>query len=126
MFSLTAFKNLIPFLFAGIIIFFLFSLNAENDQLHADNSELRQDVKRVNSKNDDLANTLNNLSERVGEMTTIVKDESRRRAAAEMKSQQLQEEVKDALKDNVCSGELVPDSVVERLRQQANGIRGRE
>ena len=126
MFSLATVKNLIPFVFAAIILFFLFTLNAENKRLTTDNGELRQDIKRVNGKNDDLANTLNNLSEKVGEMATIVKDESTRRAKAELKSQQLQEEVKDALKENKCAAEPVPDSVVKQLREQANGVRGGE
>ncbi|EAZ3751523.1 hypothetical protein B9H72_22915 [Salmonella enterica] len=72
---------------------------------------------------DDLANTLQNLADRVGDMNKLVDKEARRRSAAEMKSQRLQEEVKDALKNNKCSIELIPDSVVDQLRRQADSVR---
>lgn len=97
--TLILLKNTIPFLFAAIILFFLFSLDADNTYLSQDNKQLRKEVKQINGKNDNLAHTLNTLSERIGEMTVLVKDESRRRAAAEMKTQRLQEEVKDLLKN---------------------------
>ncbi|EOI3476216.1 DUF2570 domain-containing protein [Cronobacter dublinensis] len=124
--SFTTIKNLIPFVFALIIIGFIAKLGADNRQLRIENSSLVKDNRELNGKNDDLANTLQNLAYKVGEMNQLVDAESRRRAAAEMKSQRLQEEVKSALKDNKCSVELIPDSVIDQLRRQADSIRGGE
>lgn len=121
--NLTLIKNLIPIIFAAIIVTFLWSLNSENKKLTSDNNELRAEYRRVNSKNDDLANTLGNLTEKIGQANAIASTEARRRAAAEMKNNKLQEEVKDALKNNKHSVELVPDSVISRLLEQANRIR---
>ncbi|PQX64855.1 DUF2570 domain-containing protein [Cronobacter sakazakii] len=124
--SFTTIKNLIPFVFAIIIIGFIAKLGADNRQLRIENSSLVKDNRELNGKNADLANTLQNLADKVGEMNQLVDAESRRRAAAEMKSQRLQEEVKSALKDNKCSVELIPDSVIDQLRRQADSIRGSE
>ncbi|ELY4787511.1 DUF2570 domain-containing protein [Cronobacter malonaticus] len=124
--SFTTIKNLIPFVFALIIIGFIAKLGADNRQLRIENSSLVKDNRELNGKNADLANTLQNLADKVGEMNQLVDAESRRRAAAEMKSQRLQEEVKSALKDNKCSVELIPDSVIDQLRRQADSIRGVE
>ncbi|PQV79374.1 DUF2570 domain-containing protein [Cronobacter sakazakii] len=124
--SFTTIKNLIPFVFALIIIGFIAKLGADNRQLRIENSSLVKDNRELNGKNADLANTLQNLADKVGEMNQLVDAESRRRAAAEMKSQRLQEEVKSAPKDNKCSVELIPDSVIDQLRRQADSIRGGE
>ncbi|ADZ13654.1 Rz-like spanin [Cronobacter phage ENT47670] len=124
--SFTTIKNLIQFVFALIIIGFIAKLGADNRQLRIENSSLVKDNRELNGKNADLANTLQNLADKVGEMNQLVDAESRRRAAAEMKSQRLQEEVKSALKDNKCSVELIPDSVIDKLRRQADSIRGVE
>ncbi|EOU9550613.1 DUF2570 domain-containing protein [Cronobacter dublinensis] len=124
--SFTTIKNLIPFVFALIIIGFIAKLGADNRQLRIENSSLVKDNRELNGKNADLANTLQNLADKVGEMNQLVDAESRRRAAAEMKSQRLQEEVKSALKDNKCSVELIPDSVIDQLRRQSDSIRGGE
>lgn len=114
----------------GLFCLSLWGLNTRNAQLSATNLRLEAKVtegekekERINSKNDDLANTLQNLTEKIGQANAIASTEARRRAAAEMKNNKLQEEVKDALKNNKCSVELVPDSVVARLLEQANGVR---
>ncbi|EHN8849259.1 DUF2570 domain-containing protein [Enterobacter hormaechei] len=121
--NLTIIKNLIPFIFAAIIIGFIVKLGTDNRQLKISNAVLIAEAKQLHSKNNDLANTLQNLADRVGDMNKLVDKESRRRSAAEMKSQRLQEEVKDALKNNKCSIELIPDSVVDQLRRQADSVR---
>lgn len=121
--NLTIIKNLIPFVFAAIIIGFIVKLGADNRQLRISNASLANETKQLNGKNNDLANTLQNLADRVGDMNKLVDKEARRRSAAEMKSQRLQEEVKDALKNNKCSIELVPDSVIDQLRRQADSVR---
>lgn len=121
--NLTIIKNLIPLVFAAIIIGFIVKLGVDNRQLRISNASLSEEAKQLNSKNNDLANTLQNLADRVGDMNKLVDKEARRRSAAEMKSQRLQEEVKDALKNNKCSIELIPDSVVDQLRRQADSVR---
>lgn len=121
--NLTFIKNLIPFFFAAIIIGFIVKLGTDNRQLKISNAALIAEAKQLHSKNDDLANTLQNLADRVGDMNKLVDKEARRRSAADMKSQRLQEEVKDALKNNKCSIELIPDSVVDQLRRQADSVR---
>jgi peptidoglycan hydrolase CwlO-like protein len=120
---MTIIKNLIPFVFAAIIIGFIVKLGADNRQLRISNASLTAESKQLNVKNNDLATTLQNLTDAVTDMNKLVDKEAKRRAAAEMKSQKLQEEVKDALKDNKCSIELIPDSVIEQLRRQADSIR---
>lgn len=121
--SLSTVKTLIPFIFALIIIGFIVKLGADNRQLRISNAALVESSKQLNVKNNDLASTLQNLTDAVTDMNKIVDKEAKRRTAAEMKSQRLQEEVKDALKNNKCSIELIPDSVVDQLRRQAYSIR---
>lgn len=121
--NLAFIKNLIPFFFAAIIIGFIVKLGTDNRQLKISNAALITEAKQLHSKNNDLSNTLQNLADRVGDMNKLVDKEARRRSAAEMKSQRLQEEVKDALKNNKCSIELIPDSVVDQLRRQADSVR---
>lgn len=121
--NMTIIKNLIPFVFAAIIIGFIVKLGTDNRQLRISNAALVTEARQLNSKNNDLANTLQNLADRVGDMNKLVDKEARRRSAAEMKSQRLQEEVKDALKNNKCSIELIPDSVIDQLRRQADSVR---
>ena len=121
--SLSTVKTLIPFIFALIIIGFIVKLGADNRQLRTSNSALIESSRQLNAKNNDLASTLLNLTDAVAEMNRIVDKEAKRRASAEMKSQRLQDEIKDALKNNKCSIELIPDSVVDQLRRQADSIR---
>lgn len=121
--NLTTIKHLIPFFFALIIIGFIVKLGVDNRQLRISNSALISESKQLNVKNEDLATTLQNLADAVTDMNKQVDKEAKRRAAAEMKSQRLQDEVKDALKNNKCSIELIPDSVVDQLRRQADSIR---
>lgn len=121
--SLSTVKTLIPFIFALIIIGFIVKLGADNRQLRISNAALVESSKKLNVKNNGLASTLQNLTDAVTDMNKIVDKEAKRRAAAEMKSQRLQEEVKDALKNNKCSIELIPDSVVDQLRRQVDSIR---
>lgn len=121
--SLATIKHFIPFFFALIIIGFIVKLGADNRQLRISNAALISESKQLNTKNEDLATTLQNLADAVTDMNKQVDKEAKRRAAAEMKSQRLQDEVKDALKNNKCSIELIPDSVVDQLRRQANSIR---
>lgn len=121
--NLATIKHFIPFFFALIIIGFIVKLGADNRQLRISNAALISESKQLNTKNEDLATTLQNLADAVTDMNKQVDKEAKRRAAAEMKSQRLQEEVKDALKNNKCSIELVPDSVVDQLRRQADSIR---
>ena len=121
--NMASIKHFIPFFFALIIIGFIVKLGADNRQLRISNAALISESKQLNTKNEDLATTLQNLADAVTDMNKQVDKEAKRRAAAEMKSQRLQEEVKDALKNNKCSIELIPDSVVDQLRRQADSIR---
>lgn len=121
--NLATIKHFIPFFFALIIIGFIVKLGADNRQLRISNAALISESKQLNTKNEDLATTLQNLADAVTDMNKQVDKEAKRRAAAEMKSQRLQDEVKDALKNNKCSIELIPDTVVDQLRRQADSIR---
>lgn len=123
--SITTIKNLIPFIFALIIIGFIVKLGADNRQLRISNASLTAESKQLNVKNNDLATTLQNLTDAVTDMNKLVDKEAKRRAAAEMKSQRLQEEVKAALKDNQCATVLLPDSVVQSLLEQEKSMRGK-
>lgn len=123
--SVTTIKNLIPFIFALIIIGFIVKLGADNRQLRISNASLTAESKQLNVKNNDLATTLQNLTNAVTDMNKLVDKEAKRRAAAEMKSQRLQEEVKAALKDNQCATVLLPDSVVQSLLEQEKSMRGK-
>lgn len=121
--SLNALKILIPVIFTVIIIGFIAKLGYDNQNLNSRNEKLRELTTELLSKNNDLAATIKNLADRVGEQNQIVAEETKRRAAAEMKQQGLQNEVKQALRDSKPSVVLVPDDVVERLRQQADSVR---
>jgi len=121
--NLNALKILIPVIFTVIIIGFIAKLGYDNQNLTQRNEKLRTLTSELLSKNNDLAATIKNLADRIGEQNRIVATETKRRAAAEMKQQGLQDEVKDALRDSKPSVMLVPDDVVERLREQADSVR---
>ncbi len=116
-------KTLIPYIFLLIIFGFIGKLGYDNTVLTARNERLRDANTELSSKNNDLAATLNNLADRVGEQNEIVKTEARRRAAAEMKQQRLQDEVKEALRSNTCSIVAVPDAATDKLRKQTDAVR---
>ena len=107
-----------------LVIVLVFRLGADNKKLSEENGRLAEQAGELSQKNDDLAVSLQTLSDEVKAMNKIVATESRRRAAAEMKSQKLQEEVKDALKDNRCAREPIPDDAVVGLREAADSARG--
>lgn len=117
-------KDVVPFLFSIIILSFIAKLGMDNNQLRHLNEALLTETKDLSQKNSDLAKTLHNLTEEVGKINALAQQESKRRAAAEMKSQRLQEEVKSALKDNKCSIELIPSDAVIGVRKAADSARG--
>lgn len=121
--NLNALKILIPVIFTVIIIGFIAKLGYDNQNLTQRNEKLRTLTSELLSKNNDLAATIKNLADRIGEQNRIVATETKRRAAAEMKQQGLQNEVKDALRDNTCSVVVVPDDVTGKLREQADSVR---
>lgn len=121
--NVNALKILIPVIFTVVIIGFIAKLGYDNQNLTQRNEKLRTLTSELLSKNNDLAATIKNLADRIGEQNRIVATETKRRAAAEMKQQGLQDEVKDALRDSKPSVMLVPDDVVERLREQADSVR---
>ena len=121
--NINTIRALIPFVFAVIILGFIAKLGVDNSQLRSRNEQLQKDSRQLSVKNDDLANTLQNLTDAVTAMNKLVGSEAKRRAAAEMKSQRLQEEVKSALKDNKCSIELVPADAVISVRKAADSAR---
>lgn len=121
--NLNALKILIPVIFTVIIIGFIAKLGYDNQNLTQRNEKLRTLTSELLSKNNDLAATIKNLADRIGEQNRIVATETKRRAAAEMKQQGLQDEVKDALRESKPSVVLVPDDVVDRLREQADSVR---
>ena len=123
MLNLNTLRLLIPAIFVVIIIGFIAKLGYDNQNLTQRNEKLRTLTSELLSKNNDLAATIKNLADRVGEQNKIVADETKRRAAAEMKQQGLQNEVKQALRESKPSVVLVPDDVVDRLRQQADSVR---
>ena len=121
--NLNTIRALIPFVFAVIILGFIAKMGVDNSQLRNRNEQLQKDSRQLSVKNDDLANTLQNLTDAVTAMNKLVGTEAKRRAAAEMKSQRLQEEVKSALKDNKCSIELIPADAVIGVRKAAASAR---
>lgn len=121
--SLNALKILIPVIFTVIIIGFIAKLGYDNQNLTNHNERLRTLNSELLSKNNDLAATIKNLADRVGEQNEIVRTEAKRRAAAEMKQQGLQDEIKEALRGNTCSVVVMPDDVTGKLREQADSVR---
>jgi len=133
MLSLSTLRNYIPILFAVIICFFLYSLYNTNQQLKLVNAGLVKEdkakadrIENLRSKNDDFANTFANFTKALERTNQIAEDERMRRNLAEQKNQRLQDEIKQALKNNQCSIIPVPDSVVDGLRQQADRVRNGE
>ncbi len=98
-------------------------VGSKYQSLIEENSILSEQTSQLSSKNDSLIKSVNNLALEVKSMNGIVEKESRRRAAAEMKSQRLQEEVKDALKGSQCAVEYIPAGAVVRVREAANDAR---
>lgn len=123
MLNLQAIKSAIPLVFAFLIIGFIAKLGYDNIQLTSENASLKGDVRQLNKKNDGLAESIKTLAEQVGAQNEIVKAESRRRAAAEIKQQRLQDEVKQALRESQPSVVALPDSVIDRLREKSDSVR---
>lgn len=130
MLNLSTLKNYIPLLFAVIICFFLFSLYKTNQQLKRENQALVAEdrakadrIENLRSKNDYFAETFAKFTQALEQTNQIAREEANRRDAAEKTNQRLQDEIKQALKDNRCSIIPVPDSVVDGLRGQASRVR---
>lgn len=121
--NLSALKVIIPFAFFVIIIECLAKLGYDNRQLKTDNQYLQKEARELINKNNGLADTLQNLTEAVASMNNLVDKEAKRRAAAEMKSQRLNEEVKNALKGHACTNDLIPADAVIRLLDAADSSR---
>lgn len=124
MLNLTTIKSAIPLVFAFLIIGFIAKLGYDNIQLESDNNSLRDDVRQLNKKNDGLAESVKTLADQADSQNEIVKAESKRRAAAEMKQQRLQGEIAEMLRGEKCAIVAIPDGVVDRLRGQTYSIRG--
>lgn len=123
MLNITVIKNLIPYVFLLIIVGFIAKLGYDNRELTRTNDRLHETNQGLTTKNSDLAATLNNLADRVGEQNEIVRTEAKRRAAAEMKQQRLQDEVKSALRTNTCSIVVVPADAAASVLKQAGAVR---
>lgn len=121
--NMNVIRILIPVIFVVIIIGFIAKLGYDNRTLTQRNERLRLQNTELMSKNTDLAGTIKTLAAHVGEQNEIVRAETKRRAAAEMKQQGLQDEVKQVLRDSTCSVVLVPDDVTDKLRDQADSVR---
>jgi len=121
--NMNAIRILIPVIFVVIIIGFIAKLGYDNQILTQRNERLRLQNTELMTKNTDLAGTIKTLAAHVGEQNEIVRAETKRRAAAEMKQQGLQDEVKQVLRDSTCSVVLVPDDVTDKLLEQADSVR---
>lgn len=111
----------------GAVAFLIFvgmRMTSNYQDLVKENSTLSEQTAQLSSKNDALIKSVTDLTSEVKSMNDIVATESRRRAAAEMKSQRLQEEVKTALKENKCAAELIPVDVQKKLVELAESIKG--
>lgn len=130
MLNLTAIKSAIPLIFSFIIIGFIAKLAYDNDHLQKanttlanDKATLEKDIRQLNEKNDGLAQSVQMLVRNGNQQNDIVKAETKRRTAAEMKQQRLQDEIKDALKSSQCNFVVLPDGAVERLREESDSVR---
>lgn len=130
MINLQAIKNAIPLVFAFIIIAFIAKLGYDNVQLESDKAllasertALQGEIQQLNKKNDGLAESIKILADQANAQNEIVKTESTRRAAAEMKQQRLQGEIAEMLRKDKCAIIAFPDGIVDRLREQADAVR---
>lgn len=116
--------EIITIVAVAIVIAMMFKLSGDNKKLSEENGRLEEQTAELNSKNDGMAKSLTKLTGEIQSMNKLAADEARRRAAAEMKSQRLNEEVKDALKGNRCAVELIPERAVIGVREAAASARG--
>lgn len=130
MLNLTAIKSAIPLIFAFIIIGFIAKLGYDNahlqqanNTLSSEKTALEKDIRQLNEKNDGLAQSVQMLVRNGNQQNDIVKAETKRRTAAEMKQQRLQDEIKEALKSSQCNFVVLPDGAIERLREESDSIR---
>ncbi|WP_246803246.1 alkaline shock response membrane anchor protein AmaP [Citrobacter pasteurii] len=130
MLNINAIKSAIPLVFSFIIIGFIAKLGYDNAHLQQanttlanDKSTLEKDIRQLNEKNDGLAQSVQMLVRNGNQQNDIVKAETKRRTAAEMKQQRLQDEIKDALKSSQCNFVVLPDGAVERLREESDSVR---
>lgn len=130
MLNLQAIKSAIPLLFSFIIIGFIAKLGYDNAHLQQanitlakDKVALEKDIRQLNEKNDGLAQSVQLLVRSGNQQNEIVKTEAKRRTAAEMKQQRLQDEIKEALKSSQCNFVVLPDGAIDRLREESDSIR---
>lgn len=116
-------KDIIVIGGVAFLIFAGMRMTSNYQELVKENTTLSEQTAQLSSKNDALIKSVSDLTAEVKSMNDIVATESRRRAAAEMKSQRLQEEVKSALKDSMCSVELIPAGALVRMREAADSVR---
>lgn len=116
-------KDIIVIGGVAFLIFAGMRMTSNYQELVKENTTLSEQTAQLSSKNDVLIKSVSDLTTEVKSMNDIVATESRRRAAAEMKSQRLQEEVKSALKDSMCSVELIPAGALVRMREAADSVR---
>lgn len=121
-------RNASPVIFIILICFCLWALNARNGQFEATNDRLNETVKILRERNvalydrnDTLAHTMNNLTNRVGELGNLLSVETKRRADAEVRANQLQRENEFLKSQKQCRIAIDPNSA-EKGKKDANTV----
>ncbi|PKH20219.1 Rz lytic protein [Enterobacterales bacterium CwR94] len=118
------FRNNTHFLFIGLICICLWGLNARNAQLTATNERLEklanskdQQINDLRQKNDSLADSVTELVRTLREGNELQAVAVEQKNKAEVVNRELQNDIRQYLRDDKGAASPVPDGAVERLRR---------
>ncbi|OCG34791.1 MULTISPECIES: DUF2570 domain-containing protein [unclassified Gilliamella] len=81
---------------------------------------LHLDNERIQKTNAELFGKIEQLNQDIAKNNQIIAQREQEKAQDAMSIKQLQEQMKDALKNNQCANEYMPDSVINWMRNGKN------
>lgn len=123
-------KSSIRYLIPVAIILMLWGLNVSNSQLKATNTRLEQlsdskdeQINNLRSKNDNLADGVQQLTEAVTKQNAVMADVISQRADTAEQNRELQNEIKRYLATDKCALSPVNSVAISKLREAAEDSR---
>lgn len=124
-------RNNAGLIIAGLFCLALWGLNVRNSQLTATNERLEslvlekdKQVNQLHSKNDGLADALQGLTAAVRKQNEVMASVSEQKAITDRQNRALQNDIQRYLSADKCSLQPVPPAAANRLRENADRIRG--
>ncbi|PIJ41515.1 Rz lytic protein [Tatumella sp. OPLPL6] len=127
---ISLFRNLAKYILPVAIMLMLWGLNVRNTQLSATNDRLEkladskdEQINNLRSKNDNLADGVQELTEAVTKQNAVMADVLAQRADTAEHNRELQNEIKRYLATDKCALSPVNSVAVSKLREAAEDSR---